>query len=143
MPTKSTVVATPAILLASFVAGCGGGAEQLETAAVTGKVTYGGQNVTGGTLTFTPKASGESPGKPGSAPIGSDGTFTVGTYGKADGAVVGAHRISYSAPSPEAPADSDEHTPSKPSPYANLVPRESEVVVKAGKNDLTIELVKP
>ncbi len=56
---------------------------------VKGKVTTGGEPVKGGTLTFAPVASGDSnnPGKPSSADVKPDGTFTStgalhGLFGK-------------------------------------------------------------
>src|SRR5262245_3614974 len=74
-----------------LLAGCGGG----RTAAVSGKVTYHGKAVTGGSLTFTPIPAGgdREPGKPGAAEVQPDGHYVVGTYSQSDGAVIGRHRV--------------------------------------------------
>ena len=86
---------------------------------------------------------GSAVGKAAAGNVQSDGTFTLGTYSQADGAVVGRHRVSYAAPLPELPAGKElqpgESMP--PSPYDGLVPREAEVEVKSGSNDIQIELV--
>jgi hypothetical protein len=108
-------------------------------------VTYQGQPVTGGSVTFSPIAGqeGSAVGKAAAGNVQSDGTFTLGTYSQTDGAVVGRHRVSYAAPLPELPAGKElqpgESMP--PSPYDGLVPREAEVEVKSGSNDIQIELV--
>lgn len=125
--------------------GCGGGGDQKKTAKVTGAVTYGGNPVTGGSLTFAPKAEGSTPGKTGTGAIGEDGTYTVSTYGNGDGAVIGEHTITYSAPAGEsAPAgDGGGHAATKPSKFEGLVPKETKVTVLESGNTIDIELVKP
>jgi len=133
--------------------GCGTG-DQMETAKVTGKVTFDGQPVTGGQLLFAPNASGDEPGKAGAAQIQSDGTFTVSTYGDGDGAVIGTHTVSYTAPPPktsggDAAVGSSSGTPTEkagkpePSPFAGLAPEQKSVEIVDGMNELEIKLVKP
>lgn len=129
------------IFLSLVVAGCGGPPR----AKVNGKVVVNGQPVTEGSLTFAPLGSGDA-GKPGSPSIGQikpDGTFALGTAKESDGAVIGRHQVLYTAPVPEGP-DWDGYgtpPPMKVSPFSGFVPKESEVEVKAGKNEITIELV--
>ncbi|MDQ3330203.1 MAG: carboxypeptidase regulatory-like domain-containing protein [Planctomycetota bacterium] len=141
--------AVPGIAL--FVAsGCGSG--NPDTAAVHGKVTYDGKPVPGGGLTFIPVAdagASESPGKPASAVIQSDGTYTLATYGDDDGAVIGKHKVAFQPPPPGAVAapeeddpDADHAAPPKPSEFAGMTPKEAEVEVKAGDNEINIELKK-
>lgn len=83
-------------------AGCGGGSDDPTTAAVSGKVTRGGQPVSGGTVMFSPRASADkkAPGKPAASVVGTDGTFTLTTYAKNDGAVIGKHQVTYT-PAPD------------------------------------------
>ena len=135
-----------ALLTATWL-GCGSGAS---TAPVSGKITYQGQPVTGGTLSFAPiaAAGAVNPGKPAAALIQSDGSFVLTTYTASDGAVIGKHRVTFSPPIAQMPApkelgpgESAVPTPTPPSPYDGLVPKESEVEVKKGPNSLTIELV--
>ena len=125
-------------------AGCGGGTDDPATAAVSGKVTRNGQPVSGGSVMFSPRASTDrkQPGKPAAAEVGADGSFTLTTYTKGDGAVVGKHQVTYTA----APIEIDEKQhkeDSQPvvSPFAGLIPSKAEVEVKAGSNTIDIDLV--
>lgn len=121
--------------------GCSGGGSHA-TAKASGKVTYKGQPVEGGSLTFTPLASGPNPGKQGAASIQKDGSYVAGTYAPNDGLVIGKHRVSYSAPPmpfPEGGLKPGEQEPK--SPYYGLVPRQPEVEIKSGSNTVDVELL--
>jgi hypothetical protein len=72
---------------AALAAGCGG--DKAKTAAVRGKVTYKGGAVPTGTVTFMPDPAGP----PATGDIQPDGTFTLTTYSKGDGAVLGKHKV--------------------------------------------------
>ncbi len=126
------------------LAGCG--ASGANKGRVTGKVTANGQPVTGGQLTFSP-AAGVEGAAPALGPIESDGTFVLSTDRAGDGAAIGKHTVSYVPPNPEGSekdgwdGSGPEPPPSKPSPFAGLVVKDSEVEVKSGSNELTIELV--
>ncbi|WP_166830959.1 hypothetical protein [Thalassoroseus pseudoceratinae] len=126
------------------VTGCGGSGDQKSTAEVTGTVTFNGQPVTGGTLTFVPQASSDNPtpGKPASGKIQSDGTFTLSTYEEEDGAVIGKHAISYGAPAAESSAATDGHGEAAQSPYAGLKPNPATVEIESGSNEIEIKLTK-
>ncbi len=129
------------ILILAFP-GCGGGSGELQLAPVKGKVIYNGQPVTSGSIHFRPIAvSGAkegTQGKPASGQIQSDGTFVLTTFRQGDGAIVGKHEVSYIPAT--GGAETYEQQPEK-SPYLGLVPKEKEVEVKPGTNDITIELV--
>ncbi|HZZ81761.1 MAG TPA: hypothetical protein VFE62_24885 [Gemmataceae bacterium] len=120
-----------AALLPILLVGCG---ENL--APVSGKVTYQGEPVKGGTLIFSPVADGSNrPGAPASATIQSDGTYQL----DGGGAVVGKCKVTYTAPPGK---ESDDPTrDGEPSPYANLVPQAKDVEIKSGRNviDLVLE----
>ena len=73
------------------LAGCGG-SETLH--AVNGKVTSGGQSVTGGIVNFIPDAANKS-GKSATGMIDSDGSYTVATEGK-KGAMAGKYKVTIS-----------------------------------------------
>ncbi|MBI5758053.1 MAG: hypothetical protein HZA46_06000 [Planctomycetales bacterium] len=136
------------------IVGCGGGGQK-PTAKVQGKVTFNGQPVPGGTLSFAPVAAekGNEPGKSASGGVNSDGTYVLSTYTDKDGAVVGKHRVIYLAASaastganPDDPASghSDETAAANPapaSPFQGLKPKAGEVEVKSGSNTIDIELV--
>ena len=125
------------ILPAVVLVGCGG-----RTGKMVGKVTFNGQPVTGGRLTFVPvpKEGERTPGLPASAEVKPDGSYEVGS-----GAVVGRLRLSYTPPPADWPPGV-EPIPSVPppqSPFTGAVPQVNEVEVKAGANTIDIELVAP
>ena len=78
-------ILVPLYLLA--VAGCGG-SNRAETRKISGTVTLDGRPLTKGHVLFVPER-----GRAAKGPIQSDGTYTLGTYGSADGAVLGTHRV--------------------------------------------------
>ena len=78
-----------AAILSGLTGGCGPSAESHpETVPVQGKVTYKGQPVPKGTITFQPDA-----GQPATGEIQPDGSYRLGTFGQGDGAVPGHHRV--------------------------------------------------
>lgn len=129
----SILVVLP-VLFAVAVTGCGPG----DRAAVKGRVSYDGQPVTGGSITFAPIASAAKAGKPATGKVQPDGTFVLGTDTAADGALIGRHDVFYRPPA----AASENADPNVRSAYQGLVPKESEVEVKAGQNEIAIELVR-
>jgi hypothetical protein len=87
-PSLAQALALSAIL-AGITGGCGPGAEpHPETVPVQGKVTYKGQPVPRGTITFQPDS-----GQPATGEIQSDGSYRLGTFSASDGAVLGHHRV--------------------------------------------------
>lgn len=70
--------------------GCGDGLPQ--RAPVAGSVTFNGQPVSEGTVTFFPTAGRAALGK-----IQADGTFRLTTYDEGDGALLGEHRVTIEA----------------------------------------------
>ncbi len=136
------------LISAAMLLGCGGSSDQFPTAKVSGKVTVGGQPVTGGELIFSPivAAGAKGPkgaGKNGIGAVKSDGTYTVSTYGSGDGAVIAKHNVVFvpaAVTTPAAPAGGHAQTP--PSPYMGMKPSPGEVTVSKGENKVDIELVK-
>ncbi|WP_425617674.1 hypothetical protein NA78x_001357 [Anatilimnocola sp. NA78] len=137
---RYTLLATVGLLVLS---GCGS-----KSNSVKGKVTFNGQPVTGGSLTFLPQVDGTSTGsevgKPAVATVGSDGSYSVVPGSDGGGAIAGKHRVTYSAPVAETPAGVEYKPGQGPplSPFHGLRPKEEMVEVKAGANTLDIELVK-
>ena len=75
--------------LAGFLAGCGDGEDpHPPTVPVQGKVTYQGQPVPKGTITFQPPG-----GRPAVGEIQPDGTYSLSTFGQKDGAILGTHQV--------------------------------------------------
>ncbi|NNJ24279.1 hypothetical protein [Alienimonas chondri] len=141
-----------AVALPLLAIGCGG-SDQRDTAPVRGTVTFDGEPVSGGQLSFAPtRAGGDAePGKAGAATIDADGGFFVSTYAPEDGAVVGTHAVSYIAPPAEAPRSETTSSgepgvaapPPTRSPYEGLVPKTKQVTVEPGGNEFRIELIRP
>jgi hypothetical protein len=89
-PAACTLVA--ALVIAFSLAGCGSSAGRPKLGKVSGKVTYKGQPVTAGTVTFTPiTGKGGESGDIASGQIESDGSYTLTTFDTGDGAVLGQH----------------------------------------------------
>jgi hypothetical protein len=133
------------IAIVMGLAGCGGGGSaEHQVAPVTGRVVHDGQPVNGGSITFRPiNVEGTRAGvmgKPASAEVGADGTFSLSTYGRRDGAVVGQHQVIYTAVATGAESYDDKPVPS---PYRGLVPQPAEVEVKPSTNEIQIVLVSP
>jgi hypothetical protein len=126
----SRMPAVQCILFAAIltVVGCGA-----SLAPVTGKVTYKGEPVKGGTLLFAPAAGGI----PASATVQEDGTYKL-KVGTSDGAVIGKNLVSYTAP-PGKPSE-DPRKEGEKSPYANMIPMGKEIEIKSGKNVIDIML---
>ena len=68
------------------LAGCGG--DRLKTAVVRGTVTYNGRPVPHGTISFIPASGPSATGE-----LQPDGSYTLTTYRKGDGAVPGRHTV--------------------------------------------------
>jgi hypothetical protein len=118
------------LLSAALLVGCSGG-DGFKTAKVHGQVVCQGQPVGGVAIVFTPvvdSANTTMTGKGANGNADESGRFTLSTYKMGDGAIVGKHRVSVST-----------EDPNKPLP--GKVPPDYIVEVKAGSNDVTIELV--
>ena len=109
-----------------------------ETAPVTGTVTLDGQPLTSGVVTFFPKVAAAPPGF-----IQSDGTYRLGTFSSADGALIGKHKVSVTAgggtPGVRPDFDSDRPSAAKsaiPARYSNADGSGLEFEVKAGEDNV-------
>jgi hypothetical protein len=133
----------PIIAILCVAVGCG--SSPYDLAEVRGKVTIDGRPLTGAKVMFAPVGSGGpqgmDTGKPAFGVLQADGSFVLGTYGEADGAIVGPHSVSILSltESPAAvPISSSSATPKF---RRMLVPRQC--VVEAGKaNEIVIELTQ-
>ena len=104
MPPRRFLTSAGGAALA-LACGCSSGLKEFPTAPVTGTVTCEGTPLKSGRIQFAPAAvPGElEAGKPALGVIGPDGRFTLQTYGNADGAVVGTHRVSVWPDEPQGP----------------------------------------
>jgi hypothetical protein len=80
-----SVACVPAVVL---LLGCSNPNDQ-NTAIVRGKITYNGNPVTKGNVTFYPDVMGPAA----MGMINPDGTYSLSTYATGDGAVVGTHKV--------------------------------------------------
>lgn len=111
------------------VAGCGSNLAQVD-----GTVSFKGEKVKGGMLIFSPEN-----GEPAAATIKDDGSFVLQT-GTSSGATTGKSTVTYSPPGGEASTDPKKE--GTPSPYVGLVPKDTSVEIKPGKNTFNIELTR-
>ncbi|MBN9118755.1 MAG: hypothetical protein J0I06_06285 [Planctomycetes bacterium] len=110
---------------------------------VRGKVTYNGNPVTSGTVTFTPTAGGP----PATGEIGPDGTFAMTTFKSGDGAVPGKHKVFIAAmagPNDQLP-ESRSPTPPPTIPVKYTHPATSPLTADVGDTEtaVTFELTGP
>lgn len=84
----------PGLVAAALaLSGCGSNSG-LSLGRVHGKVTFKGQSIKYGTVSFVPDASKGTNGPIAQGTINEDGSFVLSTSDSGDGAVVGHHRIS-------------------------------------------------
>jgi hypothetical protein len=82
------------VVAAAVLAGCGGDPDLPKLGKVSGTVTYKGQPVTKGLVTFIPAGgSGAQTGQSATGEIQKDGSFTLSTFENNDGAVLGEHIV--------------------------------------------------
>jgi hypothetical protein len=82
------------VSLALLVLGCSASAGRPPLGKVSGKVTYNGKPVTGGSVMFTPAAgSGSDTARIATGQIEADGSYTLTTFDTGDGAVLGQHIV--------------------------------------------------
>lgn len=125
------------LLVGAGMSGCGG--HSFQVARAGGKVTCNGQPVTGGRVMFSPIAEGKTPpGKAAFGEIGSDGTFVLSTFGKADGAVVGKHEVTFMSAYVD---DEDDEVARQAAKLPCQTPKGLVLEVVAGQaNDFNIEM---
>ena len=104
----------------------GSAADVASTFPVKGKVTYKGQPLTGGSITFESEENGrESHGN-----IQPDGTFVLTTFKEGDGAPAGVHRVAVSGTGKGV----------IPAKFHNPSSSKIQVEVSEGKTEYPIEL---
>jgi hypothetical protein len=144
------LVASAATLL-----GCGGDASKPQLGRVSGKVTYKGQPVTKGVVSFVPRGGpGVQTGQGATGEISSDGSYTLTTFENGDGAVLGEHTVlvisreedpaikGHGMPIPDAKGQMNIKPPKYlvPETYATATKSPLRFTVKEGSNTHDIEL---
>jgi hypothetical protein len=120
------------LLSAAALLGCGD-----DSSSISGKVTYKGEAVRGGSLIFAPAGDAKNPGKPALAELNADGTYT------APAAVPGKNKVIYTPPRTEATSELKPGQSPPPSPWDRLVPKQREVEITTSSSVVDIELVSP
>jgi hypothetical protein len=136
----AAVVALVAPLCLLVTAGCGESGPEM--ARVRGKVTYTGQPVPKGTITFQAATPG---GRNATGAIVEDGSYELQTENPGDGAIVGEYRVAITARD-DAILD---YIPKKAPPPKRLTPEKYEdpassgltATVKSGSNSIDFPLV--
>ncbi len=90
--TRICTLPTLAALLLAPLWGCGaaGSGTHAPLIPAKGKVTYKGNPVVKGVVTFEP----DDRGRPAGGKLQFDGTFVLGTYQETDGVIAGHHQVS-------------------------------------------------
>jgi hypothetical protein len=129
------------ILIVSAIAslaGCGGGSN---VARVSGTITLDGQPLTSGTVHFVPSEGRAAKGK-----IAPDGTYRLGTFGEADGALLGTHQVAIVAYEPVEikqqgpPFPKPTNKPLVPPKYLEIGSSGLTFTVEPGRNTADFEL---
>jgi hypothetical protein len=136
----STAVAALGLMIGA-IAGCSESIERPKTLPVRGKVTYKGQPVPKGTVTFQPDQ-----GQPAVGELQDDGSYRLTTFAPGDGALPGHHRvfiIANTADPTKMPGSSPGWTPPKdlvPKKYNTAETSGLEATVSADKSDISFDL---
>lgn len=131
------VVAGPVLLL-------GGCSSSPKTAIVRGKVTYNGKALPNGTIMFTPTSGPTATGE-----IQQDGSYTLTTFRKGDGAVPGKYTVVVVALKDTGDRLPEERAalppPIIPERYSSAATSDLRAEVKEGENtiDFTLDGEKP
>ncbi len=124
-------------LLVCPLAGCGD--SRPKTAIVRGTVTYKGKPVPNGTVNFVPAAGSAATGE-----IGPDGSYTLTTFRKGDGAVLGTHKVVIVAMQDTTNLAIEASTPLPPPivpvKYTSLATTDLQVEVKDQENTINFVL---
>ena len=130
-------------LLTALVVASGGCGQKVKLARVTGKVTYKGNPVPNGGITFLPDPSGP----PASGSIGPDGTYTLQTADLGEGAVLGKHAVMITALQSGEAKGPEERDPLPPpiipTKYGSTSTSGLTAEVKDGDNVINFELTGP
>lgn len=150
---KSPTYLFTLLTCALFVTSTGCGEGQFPVRPAKGKVVSKGQPVTVGSVTFTPIGTSSSleVGKPASGALAADGTFTLSTFDRFDGAIVGKHSVLYIGGEDEESGDEESEDPDPDSKKNAPVKKQQKPtfvqkaeitveVTQSGPNDFTIEL---
>lgn len=136
-------VAAAAIgMIGPALAGCGSSGPEM--ARVYGKVTYQGQPVPKGTISFVPVDAVN--GNPATGVLQSDGSYTLQTVEPGDGARLGEYRVAISTITEDQILDYIPKTPPpKPKPlipekYSDPATSGLTATVKSGTNDIPFVL---
>ena len=128
------------VLFGILNAGCGGGTNTFATILVKGKVTYKGQPLTNGTVTFSPVDSQKC--RPATGQIESDGTFVMSTVKFGDGVMPGEYKVAIE--SLKAGSDEDEKRETGqdsgiPKKYTSFTTSELQETVSESEGNKTVE----
>jgi len=117
--------------------GCFGGAVRPKTVPVSGKVTWNGQPLTKGTISFVPTSDAQT--FPASGEIDSGGNYKLKTFQPGDGAMPGEYRIAVMVMEGADPAAKKEGTRVLPDKYYRAEKSGLTASIKAGDSAKTFD----
>jgi len=124
------------LLVALLLCGCGKRDDRKPVVKIKGKVTFRSQPVDQGTITFIPLEGGKNA----TSAIQEGGIFSLSTYDKDDGAIVGKHKVvvKVNAVGPDGKAVSkNARIPAK---YESAETTPVQVEIKESKDNLEVSL---
>ncbi len=110
--TQGTRLPVALLALLTLASGCGPG-HGMNLGRVKGSVTFEGEPVRYGFITFQPDADKGTVGPPAMSTIAKDGTYALTTQDADDGTIVGSHRIAIIALDPNPVSESEAIDPVK------------------------------
>jgi hypothetical protein len=150
MTGRFAAVFSGMLLVAGSAVGCGGGkSDKPPLGRVSGTVTYKGQPLPEGSVTFTPvEGKGDDSGQLASGQIESDGSYSLTTFNTDDGAVLGQHAVTvqsrdgsqFKPPQPGEPIKYVLQKSRIPKKYETVKSTPLRFTVEAGSNEFDIEL---
>jgi hypothetical protein len=127
-------------LLFVLIQSTGCGPNHPKTAPVSGKISMAGKAVPTGTITFIPN----TPGTSATGEIGPDGSYTLTTFSKGDGAVIGSHKVIIVAMADMKDRLPEDRSPTPPplvpNKYTSLATTDLTAEVKDEKNVIDFDL---
>ena len=140
--SRIVLVASLVVAVTIGFVGCDGeDADLPATTTVSGTVAFKGDKLTEGTVMFHPQ--GTKGGHPATGDIGENGIFTLTTFDKADGAVVGNHIVTVQQFPKGANPGFEDQAPGYvkiPPKYTTAKTSDLLVEVKPGPNTINLEL---
>lgn len=124
--------------------GCSDGSSPPATTPVSGTVSYKGQPLGKGTVTFQPADKGEGVQRPALGEIGADGRYQLSTFTQGDGALPGNYHVLVTSfvsdPTAEEYAEGAKRESAIPEKYSNALTSGMTKEVPSGSSGINYDI---